>query len=456
MLGRCGSSSSAWATSAARRPPRASCAAWSREAGLEDRDRDRQRRHRRLARRASRPTSARPPPRARRGDRRSRARARQVGRADFQRFDLLLAHGPREPARAAGAARRTTRRREKVRLLREFDPARRRRRPRRARPVLRRRPTASRRCSTWSRRPAAGCSTSCARDGVSLEAAVARRLGSAVVGARRVGGGDINDAYAVELDGRRARVREDARGRAAPASTRPRRRACAGSASRARSRVPEVLGVADEPRSWRSSGSTRAAGRDGDEALGAGSPRCTRAGAERVGGATPATAAAARHRAAGAAQRAGRRLGRRSTPSGGCGRCSRRPATAAPCRAAARARSSACATGSPSSPARRSRRRACTATCGAATCCGPAGAACSIDPAAYGGHREVDLAMLRLFGSPGRALLRRLRGAAPARPRPRRARRALPAVPAARARRAVRRRLRRLGERPPPVPLTCG
>ncbi|HSD78362.1 MAG TPA: fructosamine kinase family protein, partial [Solirubrobacteraceae bacterium] len=29
-----------------------------------------------------------------------------------------------------------------------------------------------------------------------------------------------------------------------------------------------------------------------------------------------------------------------------------------------------------------------------------------IDPAAYGGHREVDLAMLALFGSPAPALLR--------------------------------------------------
>ncbi len=29
----------------------------------------------------------------------------------------------------------------------------------------------------------------------------------------------------------------------------------------------------------------------------------------------------------------------------------------------------------------------------------------SIDPAAYGGHREVDLAMLRLFGGPARACL---------------------------------------------------
>jgi fructosamine-3-kinase len=28
-----------------------------------------------------------------------------------------------------------------------------------------------------------------------------------------------------------------------------------------------------------------------------------------------------------------------------------------------------------------------------------------IDPVAYGGHREVDLAMLRLFGAPGPRLL---------------------------------------------------
>ena len=29
------------------------------------------------------------------------------------------------------------------------------------------------------------------------------------------------------------------------------------------------------------------------------------------------------------------------------------------------------------------------------------GSGCLIDPAAYGGHREVDLAMLRLFSAPG-------------------------------------------------------
>jgi fructosamine-3-kinase len=36
---------------------------------------------------------------------------------------------------------------------------------------------------------------------------------------------------------------------------------------------------------------------------------------------------------------------------------------------------------------------------------GPDGAPWLVDPAAYGGHREVDLAMLRLFGGPGRAFL---------------------------------------------------
>jgi fructosamine-3-kinase len=36
---------------------------------------------------------------------------------------------------------------------------------------------------------------------------------------------------------------------------------------------------------------------------------------------------------------------------------------------------------------------------------GPDGTPWLVDPAAYGGHREVDLAMLRLFGSPGRDFL---------------------------------------------------
>ena len=42
----------------------------------------------------------------------------------------------------------------------------------------------------------------------------------------------------------------------------------------------------------------------------------------------------------------------------------------------------------------------CTATCGRATCCGRRAAAVLVDPAAHGGHRETDLAMLALFGLP--------------------------------------------------------
>ena len=48
------------------------------------------------------------------------------------------------------------------------------------------------------------------------------------------------------------------------------------------------------------------------------------------------------------------------------------------------------------------RRRACTATCGRATdWSGAADASWLIDPAAHGGHREFDLAMMRLFGGFG-------------------------------------------------------
>jgi fructosamine-3-kinase len=44
---------------------------------------------------------------------------------------------------------------------------------------------------------------------------------------------------------------------------------------------------------------------------------------------------------------------------------------------------------------------------------GPAGEPWLIDPAAYGGHREVDLAMLRLFGAPSPAFLRAYEGVRP-------------------------------------------
>ena len=66
------------------------------------------------------------------------------------------------------------------------------------------------------------------------------------------------------------------------------------------------------------------------------------------------------------------------------------------------------------------------------------GAPCLIDPAVYGGHREMDLAMMRLFGGFGAARLRRLPGGLPPGHRPRGAPPPLPALPAAGAREPVR------------------
>ena len=77
-----------------------------------------------------------------------------------------------------------------------------------------------------------------------------------------------------------------------------------------------------------------------------------------------------------------------------------------------------------------------------------------IDPSAYGGRREVDLAMLALFGGLGPRVFARLPGGLAAGRRLRGPGRALPALPAARARRALRRRVRqagRGGRRPLPL-----
>jgi fructosamine-3-kinase len=231
---------------------------------------------------------------------------------------------------------------------------------------------------------------------VSLEAAVARATGRAVRSLRRVGGGDINDAYAAELDdGGRAFVKTRA---AAPAGEYP--------AEAAGLRwltvpdglgVPEVLGVLDEddaPRllalEWLEPGAA------GDEAeLGRGLARVHAAGADEFGGAAPLRIGPLA-------------LPNEPLPDWPTFYAERR---LRPLLAPARDRGSLSAAGvravermcdrldelagPPEPPARLH------GDLWSGNVLWSGGRPYVIDPVAYGGHREVDLAMLRLFGAPG-------------------------------------------------------
>jgi fructosamine-3-kinase len=226
---------------------------------------------------------------------------------------------------------------------------------------------------------------------VSLEAAVARATGSGVRALRRAGGGDINEAYLAELeDGRRAFVK-----------TRPGAPVGEYAAEAAALRwlgepgglgVPAVLGVSDEllALEWLEEG------RAGDAAeLGGGLARVHAAGAERFGGAGPL------------------RIGRIELPNEPLDDWPRFYAERrlAPLVGPARAGGALSAAGAEAV------ERVCERM---ADLAGPPepparlhgdlwsgnvlwsdGRPYLIDPIAYGGHREVDLSMLRLFGAPG-------------------------------------------------------
>jgi len=240
---------------------------------------------------------------------------------------------------------------------------------------------------------------------VTLEAAIARATGRAVVALRRVGGGDINDAYAVELDGGgRAfvKTRADApAGEYAAEAAGLRWLGEPGGLS-----VPEVLGVSDRMLAleWLEEGSA------GDEAdLGRGLAIVHAAGAERFGATAPcAPAAAPKDSCAGSLRIGPLALPNDPLPDWPSFYAVRR---LRPLLAPARDRGALSAAGV----------RAVEAVCDRmAELAGPpepparlhgdlwsgnvlwSGARpFVIDPVAYGGHREVDLAMLRLFGSPG-------------------------------------------------------
>jgi fructosamine-3-kinase len=220
---------------------------------------------------------------------------------------------------------------------------------------------------------------------VSLEAAVAEAVGSRVESLRRVGGGDINDGYRAELaDGRSAFVKT--RADAPPGEYAAEAAALSWLAEPRALGVPAVLGVSDRllALAWLEPGSA------GDEAdFGAGLAGVHAAGADAFGGSGPL------------------RIGRLELPNeplddwpefyaerrlrplvshlsaGG------RSAVEAVCDRIADL------AGPPEPPARLH------GDLWSGNVLWSGGRAHLIDPIAYGGHREVDLAMLQLFGSPG-------------------------------------------------------
>jgi fructosamine-3-kinase len=222
---------------------------------------------------------------------------------------------------------------------------------------------------------------------VSLEAAVARAIGGEVLSLRRVGGGDINDAYAAELaDGRRAFVKTRAD---APAGEYEAEAAALRWLAEPRALgVPAVLGASDQllALEWLEPGPA------GDAALlGGGLARVHAAGAEAFGGAAPLRIGPLTlpndplpDWPAFYAERRLRPLIARARLSSAGGR-----AVEAVCDRIADL------AGPPEPPARLH------GDLWSGNVLWSGGAPYLIDPIAYGGHREVDLAMLQLFGSPG-------------------------------------------------------
>ena len=229
-----------------------------------------------------------------------------------------------------------------------------------------------------------------------LEDAVAGATGREVASLARVGGGDINDAYAATLeDGVRAFVKT--RGDAPAGEFTAEAAALRWLAEPGGLAVPEVLGVLDTdglPRllvlEWLEAGGAR------DEAdLGRGLATIHAAGASNFGGATdlrigplslpnePADSWAAFY--------ADRRLRPLLAPARDRGALSSSGVAAVEqvCDRMAEL------AGPPEPPARLH------GDLWTGNVLWSHGRPYLIDPLAYGGHREVDLAMLRLFGSPG-------------------------------------------------------
>jgi fructosamine-3-kinase len=245
-------------------------------------------------------------------------------------------------------------------------------------------------------------------DPTAVRSTAAAVLGSAVTDLRRVAGGDLNDAYGARLaDGRLVFIKTSAD--AAPGSYAAE---AAGlrwiAAAEGAPAVPEVLAVVDPPGpdrqprmlalSWVRPG--RLSG-SGAEALGRGLAALHRAGASAYGAAPPGAPDGLRigplelsaGQAATWAEAYGafrlRPLAHRAAARGVLAPeglaavervCERLPELAGPAEPPARLHGD---------------------LWGGNVLADCDGVPYLIDPAAYGGHREIDLAMLRLFGGPG-------------------------------------------------------
>ena len=282
-------------------------------------------------------------------------------------------------------------------------------------------------------------------------AALSEALGAAVRTARPLTGGDINQAFALELaDGRRVFAKSNSRAPAGMFSAEA--RGLAWLADAGALRVPQVLAVG-EP-------GAAAGSAAGFLVLELIEPAARRTGLRRAAGAWPGGAAPGRggwlrarsrqlHRLVAAAERADGGLPR----TGPSFYRSRRlePLLA---RAAARGLASPRMrrgfdrlfenlddlVGPPEPPARLHGD-----LWGGNLLVDGNGDPCLIDPAVYGGHREIDLAMMRLFGGFDRRTFAAYDEAYPLAAGVERTGAAVPADAAAGARLLVRRRLCRLG-----------
>ncbi len=240
-----------------------------------------------------------------------------------------------------------------------------------------------------------------------IAAAAARAIGRPLAAARRVAGGDINDAWLVELDdGTRAFVKSRAGALPGEYATEAAGLGWLGEVEHGLG-VPEVLAVSEDPPllalAWIDAGALDAAG---EEELGRGLAQVHAAGADAFGAPPPG------------APRGGLLLGRVEL---GAATAADWPAFYAEHRLAPLMRSAADGGALPAGGARAIEvaierlpelagppeppARLHGDLWGGNVLAARDGRPYLIDPAAYGGHREVDLAMLQLFGAPSRRTL---------------------------------------------------